>query len=265
MVVGGAAMKITLLCENEASAMHWRAEWGFSAWIEYEGTRVLFDMGFSDVWQHNAAHAGIDLETADVVAFSHIHRDHTRGVLSHGFRGRKKAVLHPRVMEPPPDIPEDGSAYADYLEIQKVLRRDFDLFESAGVHEIAPGVFFLGHIPRVTAFERGAYKDDPMPDDTALAFRTEKGVVVVSGCSHAGICNICEAAKAVTGQGLRAVIGGFHLLHDEDPPVDETIDYFRAEAPELLLPMHCVEFDILARFHTELGTAKLGAGDVIEL
>ena len=89
--------------------------------------------------------------------------------------------------------------------------------------------------------------------------------VVVSGCSHSGICNICEAAKSVTGKNLYAVIGGFHLLHNEEPPVDETIVWFKAERPEILLPMHCVDFDILARFHAELGTRKLGAGDVIEL
>lgn len=258
-------MKIHLLCENEASAMHWKAEWGFSAWIEYGDVRVLFDMGFSDVWRHNAEHAGLDLDTVDVIAFSHIHRDHTRGVLYHGFSGRKKVVLHPRVMAPAPQVLEDGSADADYLEIQRVLRHDFEVIESAEPFEMAPGAFFLGHIPRIIPFESGAYKDDPMPDDTALAFRTEKGAVVVSGCSHAGICNIAEAAKTVTGQDLHAVIGGFHLLHAEEPPVDETIDWFRREAVEVLLPMHCVEFDILARFHAELGTQKLGAGSVIKL
>jgi 7,8-dihydropterin-6-yl-methyl-4-(beta-D-ribofuranosyl)aminobenzene 5'-phosphate synthase len=146
-----------------------------------------------------------------------------------------------------------------------MIWREFEVIASSAPVEIAPGAFFLGEIPRVTTFESGAFFDDPMPDDTALAFRTEKGAVVVSGCSHAGICNICEHAKAVTGQLLHAVIGGFHLLHEEKPPVEQTIAYFRAEAPPLLLPMHCVEFDILARFHAELGTRKLGAGAVIEI
>ena len=256
---------ITLLCENEASGMHWRAEWGFSAWIEYKGQRILFDTGFSDVWRYNAKLAKIDLETVNTIALSHIHRDHTRGLLSHGFSGRKRVVLHPRILEPAPEIPEDSSAEADYVQIQGMLRRDFDLVEARGSLEISPGAWFLGEIPRVTAFERGMYKDDPMPDDTALAFETSEGVVAVSGCSHAGICNICEAAKSVTGQKLRGVIGGFHLLHDEDPPIEATIDYFRSEAPEILLPMHCVDFDILTRFHTELGTRKLGAGSKIEI
>ncbi|MEM7188977.1 MAG: MBL fold metallo-hydrolase [Pseudomonadota bacterium] len=258
-------MRITLLCENTASAMPWKAEWGFSAWIEYGETRVLFDTGFSDVWRFNADHAGIDLQTADWLALSHIHRDHTRGLLSHGFTGQKQMLLHPRVLQPAPEIEGDDTAEADYLAIQDTISREFNVTETHIPKQVTPGAWFLGEIPRVTDFEKGAFFDDPMPDDTALAFETTEGVVVIAGCAHAGICNICEAAKAVTGQNLRAVIGGFHLLHDEVPPVDETIEWFRKEAPELLLPMHCIEFDILARFHAELGTAKLGAGDVIEL
>lgn len=260
------SLQITLLCENEASGMIWRAEWGFSAWIEHAGVRVLFDLGFSDVWRFNAAHAGIDLESVDWIAFSHIHRDHTRGLLSHGFSSRKPVLLHPRVMEPPPHIAEDAAnAARDYAEIQQVLRRDFDIRASQGPLEFAPGAWFLGEIPRVTSFEKGAFFEDPMPDDTALAFVTNGGVVVVSGCSHAGICNICEAAKSVTGLPLHGVIGGFHLLHSEDPPIEATLAYFKAQAPKILLPMHCVAFDILARFHAELGTQKLGAGDRIEI
>lgn len=258
-------MQIRLLCENEASAMYWRAEWGFSALIDYQHHSILFDTGFSDVWRHNADHAGIDLDIVDVIAFSHIHRDHTRGILNHQFTDRKRVVLHPRVLAPAPEIEGDGQAASDYRAIQVTLNRDFEVVETTSPTELFPGAWFLGEIPRVVEFERGAFFDDPMPDDTALAFETEKGVVVVSGCAHAGICNTCEAAKAVTKQPLHAVIGGFHLLHDEDPPVDETIDYFRREKPPLLLPMHCIEFDILARFHNELGTKKLGAGELIEL
>ena len=257
-------MKIHLLCENEASDMVWLAEWGFSAFIEYEGARILFDTGFSDVYQRNADHAGLDLESADVVAISHFHRDHTRGLLYHRFKGRKKLVLHPRVLTAVLKTDEDGIK-KDYAAIHEVIARDFEVVPSKGVHEMAPGAFFLGEVPRVTGFESGKFEDDAMEDDTALAFRTEKGAVVVSGCSHAGICNICEHAKSVTGQPLHAVLGGFHLLAAENPPVDETIGYFQREAPEILLPMHCVDFPTLSKFHQVFGSPKYGAGDVLEV
>ena len=257
-------MKIHLLCENEASDMVWLAEWGFSAFIEYGDTNILFDTGFSDVYQRNAAHAGLDLATADFVAISHFHRDHTRGLLYHTFKNRKKLVLHPRVLNAVLKT-DDGQIKKDYADIHAVIEKDFEVEASSGVFEFTEGAFFLGEVPRVTSFESGKFEDDPMIDDTALAFRTDKGAVVVSGCSHAGICNICEHAKSVTGQKLHAVIGGFHLLASENPPVDETIEYFRSDTPEVLLPMHCVDFPTLSRFHTEFGSPKFGAGSVIEI
>jgi 7,8-dihydropterin-6-yl-methyl-4-(beta-D-ribofuranosyl)aminobenzene 5'-phosphate synthase len=257
-------MKIRLLAENLASDMVWLAEWGFSAWIEYDGKKILFDTGFSDVYCRNADHAGIDLEEADFIALSHFHRDHTRGLLFHPFRDEKKLLLHPRVMIARYKS-DDKQLHADYAAIRAKLVNDFDLIKTSKAVEFTKGAFFLGEIPRVTAFEKGCFFDDPMEDDTALAFKTEKGVVVVSGCSHAGICNICEAAKAVTGQALYAVIGGFHLMHAEEPPVEETIDYFRCEKPAHLFPVHCIDFDIQAKFQTALGYDRPGAGSLIEL
>ena len=79
--------------------MCWHAEWGFSAWIEYHETRLLFDTGFSTVWQHNAALAQIDLEEVDLAALSHFHSDHTRGLLAHQFRAQKPLVVHPQLMQ----------------------------------------------------------------------------------------------------------------------------------------------------------------------
>lgn len=257
-------MEIRLLCENLASNMVWQAEWGFSALITHNGGQVLFDTGFSDVWQRNAAHAGVDLGDIDVIALSHFHRDHTRGLLAHRFRQRKPLVAHPRVMTAVLKS-KDPQVLADYAAIQKVMREDFDVQTSAAPLEIVPGGWFLGEVPRRTSFEKGTFFDDPMEDDTALAFVTGKGVVVVSGCSHAGICNICEYAKEVTGQPLYAVIGGFHMMHAEAPPVDETIAYFKAEAPEVLLPMHCIDFDYMVRFRNALGVDRKGSGDVIKL
>ena len=83
-------MKIRLLNENVVSDLCWLAEYGFSAWIEYCGTNILFDAGWSDVWCRNAQTAGIDLNEVDIVALSHFHSDHSRGLLFHPFRTKKK-------------------------------------------------------------------------------------------------------------------------------------------------------------------------------
>ncbi|MFY0690420.1 MAG: MBL fold metallo-hydrolase [Paracoccaceae bacterium] len=243
-------MRVTLLNENLVSDLCWLAEWGFSAWIEYDGTRILFDTGWSDVWCRNAATARIDLETADIIALSHFHSDHSRGLLFHRFKERKKLVVHPRVLTAllDPFIEAvDRHLPHRYDEIEARMRSDFEIETTVAPLEFAPGAFFLGQIPRVVPFERGYYYEDTMEDDTALAFRTPKGAVVV------------------TGQDLHAVIGGFHLVHPEKPAVDETIDWFQAEKIPRLLPVHCVSFDIQARLQREFGYDRPGAGSVIEI
>ena len=261
-------MKIRLLNENLVSDLCWLAEYGFSAWIEYEGTKILFDAGWSDVWCRNAETADIKLETANVVALSHFHSDHSRGLLFHPFEEKKTLVLHPRVLTALLDPfiePVDHHLPHRYAEIEQKIREDFLIIEAEEPLEFAPGAFFLGKIPRVVTFERGYYYEDPMDDDTALAFRTDKGAVVLTGCSHSGICNICTYAKEVTGQDLHAVIGGFHLVHPEKPAVDETIEWFKAEKIPRLLPVHCVSFDIQARLQIEFGYDRPGAGSLIEI
>lgn len=257
-------MKIRLLCENSASGLVWQAEWGFSALIEYNNQNILFDTGYSDVWQRNAEIAGIDLNGVDVIALSHFHDDHTRGLLSHRFVDRQRVVCHPRVLAESYDS-DDPAAMQDYRDIRATLEKDFKVETTREPLELTSGAYFLGEIPRVIPFERGMSFDDPMEDDTALAFKTDKGAVVITGCSHAGICNIAQCAKEVTGQDLHAVIGGFHMMKAENPPVDETIEWFRKENVELLLPMHCVEFEYLTRFHSAFSMPKLGAGDLIEI
>ena len=111
-------MRIRLLTENLASDMVWLAEWGFCAWIEYDGTKILFDTGYSDVYCRNASHAGIDLNDVDVIAISHFHRDHTRGLLDHPFSSKKKIVLHPRVLTAVLETSDQG-ILDDYAAVQR--------------------------------------------------------------------------------------------------------------------------------------------------
>lgn len=102
-----------------------------------------------------------------------------------------------------------------------------------------------------------------MPDDTALALRSENGLVIVTGCTHAGICNICEYAKAVTGERrLHMVLGGFHLL-DDSQVLEKTIEYFSTQQPVTLYPMHCTALPALSRFYQAFRIKKLWAGDSV--
>ncbi len=249
-------MKITILCENQLSYRGRKmllAEWGFSAWLETKDHKVLFDTGHTNVYIHNADKLGINLEKADFVALSHHHWDHCGGLQHHPFLNRKKLVMHP-------ELP----AGLSQIEAE-IVKRDFEPVFSRQPLQFAKNIWFLGEIPRKTHFEKGSYNNQPIPDDTALAIKTASGTVVLTGCSHSGICNICEQAKAVTGEKIYAVIGGFHLFESNRVAVDGTIAYFQMENIQKLYPMHCVDFPTLSKMHKILSIEKLGAGDEIIL
>lgn len=221
--------------------------------IEVDGVRILFDSGHKGTFRQNAEVLGVDLDSVDFVVLSHHHWDHTGGLRFHSFKPKKKLVTHPRV-------PETVLA-----EQSLDLRAGFDVVTSEQPLEFSPGIFYLGNIPRHTSFEQGKFKDDPMPDDSAVAIRTDKGAIIVTGCSHAGVCNIAEYAKQVTGQKLYGVIGGFHLFEDDPSAIEGAIDYFKQEQPAFLLPMHCVDHAAMSAFYGTFKVRKYGAGDEFEI
>ncbi len=249
-------MKITILCENQTgheAARVCRSEWGFSAFIQANGVNILFDTGHTGIYKHNAKQLNIDLKETGFVVLSHHHWDHVGGLQHHSFKNKKRLVAHPELIGKLP------------LNEAEKIKSDFEIITSEKPLEFSKGIYYLGEIPRKNSFEKGVCEDDNMPDDSAIAIKSKNGAVVITGCSHSGICNICEYAKKVTGQKLHAVIGGFHLFEDDREAVAQTIEYFRAEKPARLYPMHCVDFPTLAKFHTVFGIKKLSTGDTIEL
>ena len=252
-------MKIKILCENSVKHVSGSdprkdclGEHGLSVFVRDGKVGVLYDTGHTDVYWRNAGIMGVDLEAeTDFVVLSHYHWDHTGGLQHHGFAGKKKLVLHPEIFKKLP------------LEETQKIRSDFEIIESTGALEFSDGMFFLGEIPRVS-FEKGSYKADPMLDDSAMAVKTANGAVVIAGCSHSGICNICEYAKKVTGQKLFAVVGEFHLSSSDTEAVEKTIEYFKNEKVPHIYPMHCVDFSAMVRFYEALKAQKLSVGDEIE-
>ncbi len=249
-------MKLTILVENQTSRTNNKlcaSEWGFSAFLEIKNINILFDSGHSDIYKKNAKNLGIDLEKTDVVILSHYHWDHAKGLLHHEFKTKKKLILHPHVLE---KITEEEATK---------FKNDFEIISTEEVLEFSPDIFFLGQIPRVTPFEKGMAKGEHMFDDTALAIKTDNGVVVLTGCSHSGIANICKYATKITEQKLYAALGGFHLFETDPKGVAGAIEYFKKEKPKHLYPMHCIDLPTLASFYNEFGIIKYGAGDTIEI
>lgn len=245
-------MKLTILVDNKAVVGN--GEWGWSAFLEDEGLRLLFDVGETDLFLRNAALLGIDLTALDYVVLSHGHHDHVWGLshlvaqyLTHPELSRPAIVAHPEAFLP--RVNAKGAELGSLLG-ESDLRRRFKLQLSAEPVWLTDRVVWLGEIARENGFEspekpgkilRGDdWQTDLLVDDSALAITTDQGLVILTGCSHSGICNIIDQAMRVTGERrIRDVVGGTHLIQPSEQRMSASLDYFRAVAPQELHAGHC--------------------------
>jgi 7,8-dihydropterin-6-yl-methyl-4-(beta-D-ribofuranosyl)aminobenzene 5'-phosphate synthase len=255
-------MQIKILVDNNTLIdRYFLGEPGVSYFIQIDDLRILFDVGYSDIFLTNGDRMGIDFLDIDQVVLSHAHLDHTWG-LQHliqrlaeaGFEQiparRPGLVAHPAVFDPRTvgGIGEIGS-----LVTAEKAGRYFDLQLTREPVWLHPRLVFLGEIERTAAFEarrpigeiRGPAGRQPdfVLDDSALAYRSDRGLVIITGCAHAGICNTVTYAQKVCGEDRVAdIIGGFHLL---DPPEDQlagTVQYFKKLSPAAVHACHCTDF-----------------------
>ena len=116
--------------------------------------------------------------------------------------------------------------------------------------KLFPGVFTTGEVERVTEFERSTLKsfmvkdgklvEDPLIDDLSLAINLREGLIVISGCSHAGIVNIVRKAKNLAKAGkIKAVIGGFHLVNASTERIEKTLKALQKLGVEKVYTGHC--------------------------
>ncbi len=265
MTLNFGNMKLTVLVDNNTLIDEYLiGEPGVSYYIECDELKILFDVGYSDVFIKNAQILNVDLTSIDKIILSHGHNDHTWGLnhLSQYYdRIIKKTerkidiISHPAALMP---------KYFEAKPIGMNHRQDEIEYFFRKVCTIEPlklsnNITFLGQIPRINKFEAqnpvghthdadGKLIDDYVLDDSALVIKTKKGLIIITGCSHAGICNIIEYAKKVTGVSqVNSVIGGFHLLNADKKLLDETGQYLKSISAETLYPCHCT--DLAAKIH----------------
>jgi 7,8-dihydropterin-6-yl-methyl-4-(beta-D-ribofuranosyl)aminobenzene 5'-phosphate synthase len=238
------------------------AEHGFSALVAAtagDKTRtILFDFGFSaNGAAFNADALHLDLTKVEACALSHGHSDHTGGMGQMAKKIGKSVplVVHPEAFRNPRYIKLGGDfrVFFPPLTHEQVTGVGLTVAETKEPRPIADdAILFLGEIPRTTDFEKGMpgvyyekdgveHEDDLIDDSAVVMHVKDKGLVVLSGCAHAGIVNTVAYAQKVTGvDTVYAVMGGFHLTGaDMAPAVAPTTERLMGFNPTYVVPTHC--------------------------
>lgn len=272
-------MKLTVLVDNNTLIdKNYYGEPGLSFYIEEGPNRILFDVGYSDIFLQNASKMGLNLREVNYVVLSHGHLDHTWGLstllgTADYFGPSKKDITllaHPAAFFPKEDDGEEiGMAISP-----EVLKRAFHVQASKAPYWISNRLVFLGEIERAHSFENrkplGKTKagegddrmvDDYLLDDSALAYKTDKGIVIITGCSHSGICNIVDTAKSICKDDrILDIIGGFHLLSPSEETLQGTLDFFQKLNPVQLHACHCTDLKSKIALSRVANLMEVGVG-----
>ncbi|MFA9424374.1 MAG: MBL fold metallo-hydrolase [Sedimentibacter sp.] len=263
-------MKLKVLVDNNTYIdQYYYGEPAVSYYIEDEGIKLLLDVGYSDLFIRNAVALGVNLKNINTIVISHGHDDHTGG-LKYFFQGTSRnhisVLAHPDAFkEKLMDNIKIGSPFSE-----KQLKEKCNLIFSSKPVKVSEHITFLGEIPQTMDFEARKHigeqivvdtrTADYVIDDTALAYKSENGIYVITGCSHSGICNIIEYAKKVCNdERVLGVIGGFHLF-EVNEQVNKTIDYLKQNRLKELYPCHCTSFAVRAEIHKTLPLKEVGVG-----
>ena len=221
-------MIIKVLVENDNEIN----EHGLSLYIEYAQQRILFDTGQSDLFLKNAKKLGVDLKSIDFAVLSHGHYDHGNGLK---YLESTKLLCHPGVFSK--RYRKDGT-YIGLNLSKKQIAGKFNLITTKKPYFINDDICFLGEInPKATKYILADGSIDYIPDDSALAINSADGIIIITGCSHAGIINIIDQSKKVFNQEkVYAVIGGFHLK-EINSSLDDIVD--KMHSIEHIYTGHC--------------------------
>jgi len=247
-------------------------EWGFAALVEADGHKILYDTGARpNTVLENARELKIDLSSVQDVILSHFHADHTTGLMTlrrEVLRTNPAALSHVHVGQGIFLSRRLGSGETEQNPMIAMKKE----YEATGgkfiVHEkpeeLLPGVWLTGPVPRTYPeknwtpgykVEKGnSWVEDNLPEDQALIFNTASGLVMLSGCAHAGIINTLHYAREFLQPApVQAAIGGFHLFAASDEQLDWTADKLREFQIAQILGAHCTGIESVYRLRQRLG------------
>ncbi|HEY5525916.1 MAG TPA: MBL fold metallo-hydrolase [Clostridium sp.] len=275
--------KITTLIENNADDDNSLFnEHGLSLYIEIDEMKLLIDTGESGDFIKNAKKLKIDLNKLDYVLLSHGHYDHTGGFKSLVEKAEKSFKL----------IVGEKFFYNKYKLVEREnyrfngnsFNKDYIEENNIPIKYIKEDIFYINeNVMVISNFEKnndyellnkkfhikknGRYILDDFSDEIALAIKSEKGLFVIVGCSHVGVCNILETIIKRTGMNIYGVIGGIHLVEADDIRIEKTINYFKERDISILGMSHCTGEKAIEEIKEKLGTRYLynNTGNIIEI
>jgi len=275
-------MKLTVLVDNNSIIDDYLlAEPGLSFFIEDGEEKVLFDLGYSEVFLQNAFKLGIDLSQCTTVAISHGHTDHTGGLegliklLWEREEGKKapkpRLILHPDIIG---DRVREKKNMVGIFSGRQALEKTFRVQESTEPVWITDRLVYLGEIDREFPFEgKKKIKDDRgferwvdyLREDSALAYVSENGLVIITGCSHSGICNIVETARRVCKEyRIVDIIGGLHLQKPSLEQIEGTKEYLAGLDLKNFHACHCTDLQSKIQLNQVMEVTEVGVGLQLE-
>lgn len=228
---------------------------GQSFLIRIGNENILFDTGSSGtILLENMKQLNIDPNEISKLILSHGHYDHTRGLpkLLDARNKPLKIYAHPNVREEKvakvlffkkdigfPELTSEQEKKAIFKFNSEPIEFNGILRTTGEIHERK---YREGVEPRALHKENGEYKIDPVRDDISVLLDVIDGQVIITGCAHAGVLNICEYAKINSNKPIKAIIGGTHMARYSEEDVLETAEKFINEFdnPTLYLN-HCTD------------------------
>ena len=257
-------MEITTLIENKEGVCGLQNEFGLSFLIKDEDKTFIFDTGKTGEFVKNADKLNINLKDVKDMVLSHSHFDHTGGVKTFTEKCNNHYTLHVNktFFEEKHRITED---------IHEFLGNNFDekylLNHGVKIHylenneyKISKNITLHTNFKPVNNFEtptryyfRKIYDNyilDNMEDEIAAAMETEKGLLIICGCSHIGIANIVENIRQRTGKKIYGIVGGLHLTKASDERMEAVLNYFKETGIEFFAVSHCTGDKFIEKLKT---------------